>query len=518
MRRRFLEWGLVVVVVAAIGVLVWAGRASVEKFDDLVVGKDRWYELMSVRERVNEGLVGKVSFNREELITAESGSKWYYSLVERQEGAKSPEVKYRADDGVKLAVLEDKITDDLIRSGNAIKVMAYSDSKYELYELFVTTLPIIRINHTGVSDMAKSDEEETMQMEVFDNRSGAVQRVMMADGRIKVRGAGSANYPKKGFRLKLRTMSVGENKRPNNLSLLGMRQDDDWILYAGYNDPEKVRNVYLTNLWKEGQAKDNDFKLDNGVEFKYAELIMNDNYYGLYALGYPVDELVLGLKKASDGKYEEFSFKKYDWDEMGDSPVDTFELETEVENTSLAWNELRKYDELIRYGESSEKIREAVDMRTAENFRLFIEFAQATDNDAKNIYLTAKEWGKGYKWLHTPWDLDLALGNTANGAYEMNAGDEMAIGGVVTKLMELGDTKVSEEMKAQYRKLRENAWSEDSLMEMVDEYEKDIYRSGAFRREMERWPEGNYNDADEELTRFREYLLGRLQTMDDKYL
>lgn len=512
MRGRLLEWGILVVAIVGVVFLVIGGGMRKGRFDDLVINKDKWYDLMSRREKTSEGLIKRVSFNREDLITTDGGNEWYYSMVERREDAKNPEVSYR-EEGVELAVLEDKITDEKIRSGEAIKMMAYTGEKYEIYELFVTTLPVMKISHTGPLDITKADGEVGMKMELFDNRAGATQRLTLSDGRIKVRGAGTSTYPKKGFRINLRMMSVGENRRMNNVSLLGMRQDDDWLLYAGYNDQEKVRNVFATNLWKKGQARNNEFGLDNGVEYKYVELIMNDEYYGLYALGYPVDELVLKLKQEADGKYEEFSFKKVQWDEYGDSILDTYELKTDVENPVAAWADLENYDKLISSNGSVDEIRQAVDMGNAIDYSLFVELIQGSDNDYKNLYLTAKDRGNDKVWIYTPWDLDLTFGYTGNG------GELSRITGVVVnRLQELKDGEIDSELAKRYRELREGAWSNEQITEMINEYEKEIYRSGAFSRDMERWPEGNYNDADEELTRFREYVLERLVTMDRIYL
>ncbi len=175
MKRNVLGWGLVIIVVVGFLVLLGVEKKPEESFSELVVSKDKWYELMSARERTNEGMVERVRLNGEELMTAGSGTRWYYSVVEGQANAKDPKVDYRTGVGAKLAILESGITDEMIREGEGVKVMAYTGEKYEIYELFVTTLPLLSIDHTGMRDMAKSDSEETMWLKLFDNRAETSQ-------------------------------------------------------------------------------------------------------------------------------------------------------------------------------------------------------------------------------------------------------------------------------------------------------------------------------------------------------
>jgi hypothetical protein len=57
----------------------------------------------------------------------------------------------------------------------------------------------------------------------------------------------------------------------------------------------------------------------------------------------------------------------------------------------------------------------------------------------------------------------------------------------------------------------------ENLNSMLDEYEKDIYGSGAYLREMERWPDGSYWKPETGLDTFREYVAERLEKLDEYY-
>ena len=398
----------------------------------------------------------------------------------------------------------------------------------------------MKIRHVGALELNSVDEEEAMDLELFDNSIGATRRYVLTGGKIRVRGAATTIFPKKGFRMKLKTTSVGENKRPDTTMLLNLRQDDDWILYAGYNDQEKVRNVFATNLWKASQAKHNEFGVDNGVEYKYVELIMNDKYHGLYALTYPVDEIQLGLEMGMEG-YREFIFKKADW-----GGIDTYELKTDMSEPKIAWAELKEFYDTMQTGQDAEKVREMMDMANAIDMHLFLEMVLNTDianivpkgwvndmvsagnvGDTKNLYLTAKKQGKKYVWLYTPWDSDLTFGNICTTeepnieeglCYMIPQNDYEVMSDAVWKLKMLGDEKIEDELSSRYKELRMGAWSDEKIREMVEEYEAKIYASGAFRRDQERWPEGSYNDAAEGLEKFQQYVLTRLHALDEKYL
>ena len=58
-------------------------------------------------------------------------------------------------------------------------------------------------------------------------------------------------------------------------------------------------------------------------------------------------------------------------------------------------------------------------------------------------------------------------------------------------------------------------WSDENIIAMLDEYEKQIYDSGAFARTQAKYPEGSYNDASIKLSDFKAYALKRLQCMDE---
>jgi CotH kinase protein len=89
---------------------------------------------------------------------------------------------------------------------------------------------------------------------------------------IEVRGQWSRRLPKKSYSLELRNPG-GENL---DVPLLGMPADDDWVLYAAYNDRTLMRNVlaYETSRWMGRWA----------ARSRFVSLYVRGGYRGLYVL------------------------------------------------------------------------------------------------------------------------------------------------------------------------------------------------------------------------------------------
>jgi hypothetical protein len=89
---------------------------------------------------------------------------------------------------------------------------------------------------------------------------------------IEVRGSTSQQYPKKNYGFETQT-ALGTN---NNVPLLGLPIENDWILYGPYPDKTLLRDVLTYDLsQKFGHYASN---------WRYCELIIDGEYKGLYIL------------------------------------------------------------------------------------------------------------------------------------------------------------------------------------------------------------------------------------------
>ena len=79
-------------------------------------------------------------------------------------------------------------------------------------------------------------------------------------------------FPKKSYSFETRAA----NSENLDVSLLDMPEENDWVLYAPYNDKSLIRNVITYNLSNRiGRY---------ASRTKYCELIINGEYLGIYVL------------------------------------------------------------------------------------------------------------------------------------------------------------------------------------------------------------------------------------------
>ncbi|OQY05116.1 MAG: hypothetical protein B6I20_01820 [Bacteroidetes bacterium 4572_117] len=89
---------------------------------------------------------------------------------------------------------------------------------------------------------------------------------------IEIRGSTSQSYPKKQYGFETQNID-GSN---NNVSLLGLPVENDWILYAPYSDKSLIRNILAYKLSE---------SLGNyAPRTKLCELVLNGEYLGVYVL------------------------------------------------------------------------------------------------------------------------------------------------------------------------------------------------------------------------------------------
>ncbi len=141
---------------------------------------------------------------------------------------------------------------------------------------FQSNLPIIIINTNGntildnpriISDMniISNDSGINKLTDPYNDYNGKIS--------IELRGSSSQDvFPKKSYSLETQTVT-GEN---NNVSLLGLAKENDWILYGAYSDKTLLRN----NLTYELARQMGHY----ATKSKYCELFINSNYEGVYML------------------------------------------------------------------------------------------------------------------------------------------------------------------------------------------------------------------------------------------
>ncbi|MFK7971112.1 MAG: CotH kinase family protein [Bacteroidia bacterium] len=145
------------------------------------------------------------------------------------------------------------------------------------YLPFISThLPLISINTNG--QIIQNEPRIAANLKVVDNGSGVDNYVFHPgtdyDGpiTIEIRGASSQAFDKKNYAFETQDQN-GEN---NNVSLLGMPDENDWILHGPYSDKSLMRNALTYQIGRD--------VMDYASRTRFCELVIDGDYRGIYVL------------------------------------------------------------------------------------------------------------------------------------------------------------------------------------------------------------------------------------------
>ena len=540
-RKKVISISLVLIFMGLLALSVYINWQSRQLF---YLSDEKYDKLTSSYTRIKKPLCTDILFENQPLFYDDSTNTFYYSLIKSSETSYNPTIE--AGDKVRLFAYGRPISDKLISGNIPIKLIMVKDHEYSVSKLVCTTLPIMNISFSKAT-MEANELDDTFDIEeyipctikLYDNRSDVEEedRETTSYAKIHTRGGTTRNALQKSYRLSLMEEKDDMDSERKE-KLLGLRKDDDWILFAAYSDYEKIRTPFAMNLWHESSEGNNQWKASTANEYQYIEMFFNNHYHGLYALCYPIDGKQLDLE---DDK--EALFKKRDWSRTEFSQdLEYFEYEDGsggyeyLPGYSLEDGEQDGYVKLhdlyyqMAYSNDNTDIRNTCDMDNAIDLWLFYKLTQAVDNiydsNVKNLYTAVKTTDEDdeYKVLFAPWDMDQTFGNRfvdgqgKNGisSYFNTPDYDLPIAwSPVYFLMENDDAQIKKEIKDRYKELRGKHWSDKAIAKSIDEYDADIYGSGAYARTKKRWPEANYLDKNGGLRTFKKYVLKRLSYMDE---
>lgn len=139
-----------------------------------------------------------------------------------------------------------------------------------------SNLPIIVLNTSGVP--IPDEPKISASMGIIDNGPGNLNNITDTFNGyngyigIEVRGSSTQMFPKKSYGVETRD-SNGANL---DASLLGMPEENDWVLYAPYTDKSMLRNVISFDMGRKMG--------EYCTRTVYCELVINNDYKGVYIL------------------------------------------------------------------------------------------------------------------------------------------------------------------------------------------------------------------------------------------
>jgi hypothetical protein len=316
---------------------------------------------------------------------------------------------------------------------------------------------------------------------------------------IEIRGSSSQwLFPKKNYGVELRTLADADT----SASILGLPAEEDWILHGPYSDKTLMRNMLTFELWSHTGRY--------GSRTRYLELIVNDDYKGVYVLMEKVkrDSVRIDINKLKPDensgdnltggyivKLDKFegSNSRGGWASPYVPPLRQSNQEIffqyEYPKGDLITAEQKQYIEnyittfeYVLNGESfanpATGYAAYINDDSFIDFALINELTRNVDGYRLSTFLHKDKDSKGGKLNLGPiWDFNLALGNAnycdgsaSDGwAWDFNMvcpGDFWLIPFWWDKL--LSNARFVEKLNNRWDELRSGAWSDANIMNYID--------------------------------------------------
>lgn len=348
------------------------------------------------------------------------------------------------------------------------------------------------------------------------------------------------------------TNSDGKHKRnykiklDEDVSLLGLREDNSWILDAGQADLFRLRNRIATDLWNDFAKKpyyhDKEPDVLSGTKGRVVEVYLNNEYAGIYCLTEIIDRKQLKLRKfdrkTNTINGELWKSKGYGcalmWDIVPyDNQSETWDV-FEAEYPDI--DDLHSVDYSTLYNainfvlnssndEFANQVNDYFDFPVLIDYYIFLLTLNAYDNIGKNIYWATYNKNDNKKLTLAVWDLDATAGQkwtekfivgSSSPEYDINVNMNLYV-----RLRELNANHFNEKIFERYFQLRKNHLSTESLINRYLSYYYLIHESGAAQREEEKWSkdtdidgkELNFND---EINYIKDWFTKHMIYLDNK--
>jgi hypothetical protein len=371
-------------------------------------------------------------------------------------------------------------------------------------EPFVNSnLPILVIETDGQSipDEPKIDAH----LGIIDNGPNAINSLTDPlngyDGLIgiEIKGSSSQQFPKKNFAFETR-MGNGENL---NVELLGMPEENDWVLHGPYSDKSLLRNVLGYHL--------GELTGRYAPRTRFCELMINGSYEGLYVLTEFLkrDKNRVDIAKLTTEDIEGdeltggylLSIDRNEGEESGwSSPFtnavfyrykDPKRDELLPVQKDYIKNYITDFERDILDDNSIEMIENYIDVDSWVDYWIATEICKHIDGFKFSFYMYKKKDSNGGKIHFGPlWDLNLAFGNFDFGEDPGPEGwsYEWANTGFLWPrwVIDLTENEeVQNRIHCRWDELRENELATDNLISFLDEQSN--LTSSARNRNFERW-------------------------------
>lgn len=383
-----------------------------------------------------------------------------------------------------------------ISESHPLTLVMEQDNQFRKISVIITTLPVLQL--TGSFSHQNEDDRDvfTGDFTIWEGGNGSSHLYITQTSHVHwhIRGNSTSYQAKTPQKLSLKT-ETGAN---NDLNLLGLGADDDWILNSLVMDDCKIREKLFMDLWNTHASNTNyNFKMSSGA---YVEVIINGEYSGLYLLQRRIDAKYLELED------EDVILKETYY--LASTLKAQYELVTSTTNEESIYSFMEPIYQNTDC--SAYTIENVIDVN------LYLQLASAYDNFShKNMYHILQKIDNGYSAFLLPWDTDMSFGlNWVDGFCYDGLSSDVLTRIETANLMD-GNPLYMDMAKEEWALLRKTVFSESYLMQKIDTLYAEISDSGSLIRDRTLWGT-QYGDADT-IEQLKLFVTGRLSILDEYY-
>lgn len=386
------------------------------------------------------------------------------------------------------------------------------------FVLYFTPLPIISIETNNII----VDEPKVQAVFTYSDN----EQTLSSNIGIEIRGGVSQSYPKKTYDIEFWDDEMGNLNV--DMKFGHLREDDDWILDALYNEPLRLRSYTANKLWKQIQVPyyvNYEPKAKSGADVMYVEMFLNGVYNGLYNLSEPIDRKQLKIKKFNDNLRGEL-YKGYNWGASTFTSLPSYnnnsrvwggyEFEYPKSSEITDWSSLYQFTNFVINSSESEfenDIWSRFEKDNFINYFLFLNLIRATDNTGKNIYLAKYKQGEPYFYI--PWDLDGCFGTIWNGT-NLNITNDILTNGFISRVIDRNPKNILIDIANKWFENKNHVFSYASLSESVRQQYETLDNNKIYERESLVY--SNYSFEIQDLNYTLDWIQNRLNFLDDYFL
>jgi hypothetical protein len=415
-----------------------------------------------------------------------------------------------------------------------------------------SNLPFMLINTHGQS--IPDEPRIVADMGLINNGNGAINSVndewneYFGKISIEQRGESSIDFAKKSFSIELQNADSSNN----NVSLLGLPKENDFVLNGPYSDKTMLKNVLTYELFRRTGRW--------APRTRYIELVVNDEYEGIYVLTeklkrdenrVDIDKLTFDDKSSLDnsGGYIlrrdkknklssaewwtspiEQPFHERMWYEYYDPEYD--ELTRAQKAYIRGW--MRKFDKAMsnpEFEDLQDGYRKYINVTSFIDMMFVNEISKGIDNYLFSTYFHKENDADGGRLVAgPPWDYNLGYGNVD---YGENWDAKETYGWCYPqwsriywyeRLME--DERYRDQVHCRWTMFRKTIFTDESIVAFIDSCTTEL--GEAVDRNFTRFPTlGKYiwpavppypDTYEGEIANLKTWLIDRLEWIDSQWL